>query len=196
MTSAVVRFRPYLPWTLAAMSAFGALALAQLYVSARLERSLSQNAARMAEVELRLVQNQLAQVKLVDAGAVAYLQRQLRDEADVRSLRIALLGEPGRPADPARAAVVWNPHTQSGILAIARLAPAPPGRAYVLWIYPAGASSQPLNAGVIPANGWGDGRRIVFSPKTPVPEPAGFAVSLEEADRAAARPGPLLLRSH
>jgi anti-sigma-K factor RskA len=168
--------RGWLTWA-AATAAVVALAvmLASGIVAARYEAKLGQIAREFAK-ERENLQRQEAALR-AEASALELL----RDPAT----RVIELRSPSG-AD-ALARVVWNDKT-GGHLFVARLAPAPQGKAYELWAL----DGAPRPAGVFQVDATGRAAQKVDAGRE---SPKGFAVTLEPATGVPAPTGPIVLAS-
>ena len=100
---------------------------------------------------------------------------------------VSLVGLPAAPEAQAR--VVWHAGQGEAVLVASGLAPAPPGKAYELWVI---AKAAPVPAGVFQVDAQG---RVVF------PLPAGlalagvktFAVTVEPSGGTTAPTGAMVL---
>lgn len=197
-------------WTALATAA----ALALLAANFRLDQgrlatraTLAEQETRLADAELRAARNQLEAERLLAAAqnqqwknARAETER-LRAELDAArntipahatGVRLASLSAPARPPTDARGAVLWNPHTQQGVLTVSKL-PAPPAdRDYQLWLsdpqYP-----HPVNGGVFTVEPTTGEARVDFTTGQPVREAARFTISLERKGGAPVAEGPTVL---
>jgi len=151
------------------------------------------NARREVE-DLRRQQDAAeARVRAVNQERDA-LQRRLAWEASLRDLvaqpdarTVALAGQ--GPAAAARGRVVWNPSTREAVLVASGLDPAPPGRAYELWVM---ADGPPVPAGAILVEP--DGRAAFRLPALEqTSRVKTFVVTLEPASGSPAPTGPAIL---
>src|SRR5262245_5155895 len=169
--------RGWLTWA-AATAAIVALAvmLASGVVATRYEARLGQMARETARERERLQREEAALRAQVAALGL------LRDPAT----RVIDLRSPS--GSDALARVIWNDKA-GGQLLVAKLAPAPPGKAYELWALGGGA---PRPAGVFQVDADGHAAHTI----EPGGEPAkGFAVTLEAATGVPAPTGPIVMAS-
>jgi anti-sigma-K factor RskA len=152
------------------------------------------DAARQENDELRRQHDALeVRARAIDQEREA-LQRRLAWEASVRDLvaqpeaRTTPLAGQG-PAVGAKGRVVWNPTTREAVLVVSGLDPAPPGKAYEIWVIADGA---PVPAGVFQVEP--DGRAAFRLPAVEQTARAKtFIVTLEPVAGSPAPGGPAIL---
>jgi len=167
----------WLSWGLATAAVVAlAVMLASGVVASRYERQLGEMAREMTRERERLQQEEATL-----RSQVAALEL-LGDPAT----RIVELRSPS--GGDAVARVIWNDKA-GGQIIVAKLPPAPPGKAYELWAL-GGAAPRP--AGVFQVDPDGRAAQKV-DPAVEVPK--GFAVTLEPAAGVPAPTGPIVLAS-
>lgn len=91
----------------------------------------------------------------------------------------------------ATAVIVWDPEKQRGIIKLANVPKAEPGKDYQLWVidpkYP-----KPVNGGVVPVGADGIAR-VAFHPDQPISKADNFAISVEQAGGVPVGQGPIVL---
>lgn len=91
----------------------------------------------------------------------------------------------------ATAVIVWDPEKQRGIIKLANVPKAEPGKDYQLWVidpkYP-----KPVNGGVVPVGADGIAR-VAFHPDQPISKADNFAISVEQAGGVPVGKGPIVL---
>jgi hypothetical protein len=178
LTRPAPRRRGWLVPALAAalLAALGGLLLVRDERDAtRREAAASRASAEVARAEAAALRERLA----ADAA--------LRELMSLSETRVASL-DGLAPAKGARAKVVWHPAKREGVLVASGLAPAPPGKAYELWIIATGA---PVPAGVFQVDAEGRGVHrlppgleligvktfaVTVEPEAGVPAPTGAMV--------------------
>jgi anti-sigma-K factor RskA len=168
------------------LTVLAAAALAALAVGAGVLLR-QRNDARREAAALR-AENEQAREDL------ATLREHLGREAAVRELishpesRIASLA--GLPAAPgARGRVVWNAARREAVLVASGLVPAPPGKAYEVWVI---GQAAPVPAGVFQVGAEG-GAVYRLPPVDELARVKTFAVTLEPAVGTPAPTGPMVL---
>ena len=200
-----IAFPSWLGWSaLAAATAFALVAftlrLGQSQLAARAR--LAEDAARLAEAELRATQNQLAAERILAAAQTkqwqladsenSRLRAELQSGAHLAELRIAALSAPAGQSSPARGVAVWDPVTQQGVLTVSQLPALAPDRDYQLWLvdpqYPA-----PVAGGVFTVDPAAGEARLIIKADKPVSTITVVAISQESKGGAPVAAGPMIL---
>lgn len=174
--------RAWIRWTVAAAAAMlvGGF-LAGGFVAARYEARLGQVAREMGELRERLrAEESTLRDRLAEYQGVVEL---LRDPAT----RVVVLRGAG-PSPEAHGRVVWH-ETAGGHVVVAKLPPAPEGKAYEMWAI---AGGRPRPAGMFQVDASGHAVHRVEPSGGPVDV---FAVTLEPAAGPPAPTGPIVLVS-
>jgi anti-sigma-K factor RskA len=185
-TAKVIAF-PALTWiALAAAACFALVAgwLTRLYVGARAEADLLRDQSTFADIALKTARQQLEAERILARGQVAQLDQQiaeLRAQADVANLKIALLASLAKDSREAYAVAVWNPAKQEGVFTLEKMPAPAPDQRLELWVVEARAGAKPVSAGVLDVGANGT-VRAQFKPSAAVSTLAAFAVSREKND--------------
>jgi hypothetical protein len=172
----------WVPWAAAtaAVAAIAALITGGV-VAARYEARLGQMARQTAAVRARLQADEAA--LRAEVAVYRSVVELLRDPAT----RVVELRGAG-PSPEAVGRMVWHDRA-GGHLFVARLPPAPPGKAYEMWVL-GGAAPRP--AGVFQVDASGRATHRIEPAEGP---PAKFAVTVEAEAGAPAPTGPIVLAS-
>lgn len=180
------------PWVIAAGCALLAVGLGFWIRSLQAANESLRTQHELAEVAHQLTRSQLAERTLVAEGMITELGRDLQRTENLARLHIATLAPLPRNLTETRAAVVWDPERQAGLLVVEQLPVVSHEQDYQLWVIDS-QSPDSVAAGVFKPDSTGKAT-LVFQVEKPVRSAAGFAVTLEKA-RGAARPeGPMVLR--
>ena len=139
----------------------------------------------------------IAAVLLIFCGILAVdrarLQRELAAaQADpFAQATVVTLSSPNNEHPDAKVTVAWQPDRQSGMITIAHMPPAGPGRDYQLWAVDS-AHKDPVNAGIIHVDSNGVAH-VRFKPDQSVAEIKAFAISLEREGGVPKREGPIVM---
>jgi len=162
---------PWLWWTVA-----GGLAAAALLIFVSWNLIATRNQVRELEGQLAALQGQVSEREEVI---------QFLSDPRVRIVNLAAL-----PASPgARAQLLWNPVSRTGLLLATGLQQTPPDKAYELWGI---AGAKPVPAGVFVVNQGG----VTLFRLPALPETSNFdkfAVTLEPAGGVPQPTGPMVL---
>ncbi|HEY7413144.1 MAG TPA: anti-sigma factor [Vicinamibacteria bacterium] len=148
---------------------------------------LDRNEARRALEDAR------GEAARAEAGAATVRARLAERESLIallthRETRLTLLAAAPQGAEPT-GRVLWNPRSRRAVLMADGLPPAPPGKAYEVWVIAAGA---PRAAGLFRPDA--DGRALFPLPDVPETAQARtFAVTLEPEAGVPAPTGPMVL---
>ena len=140
----------------------------------------------------------IAAVLVLFCGALAVDQARLRRElAEVRAtdalaqMNVVTLTSPDPGHENVKVAVAWEPQQQRGVITVAGMAPAGPGRDYQLWAVDAN-HPDPINAGIIHIDPDGSAR-VRFRPDQNATQIKAFAISLEREGGVPKREGPIVM---
>jgi len=124
----------------------------------------------------------------------ARLQREIADARQSDSLgeiTFVTLTSPDPGHENAKVAVAWHQEKQTGVITIANMPPAGPGRDYQLWAVDANRP-DPINAGIIHVDSNGV-TRVRFKPDLSASQIKAFAISLEREGGVPKREGPIVM---
>ncbi len=162
------------------------------------KQSATAGVARSASSSATWLPWAIAALFLVFCGALAIdrarLQHQLTEARQADSLgqvTLVRLDSPVPGHEDAKVAVAWQQDKQTGIITIANMPPAGPGRDYQLWAVDAN-HKDPLNAGIIHVDPNGV-TRVRFKPDQPATRIKAFAISLEREGGVPKREGPIVM---
>ena len=184
-----VRARPKL-WLVPALASAAGIVLALGLVRTLGERDLARREAASGRQHAAQLEGELAQLRgeLSSVRAVLAREQGLRDlvaHPDARLTKLAALP----PAPGAAARVVWNPASREAWLLASGLAPAPPGKAYEVWVI---GRNAPVPAGLFQVGA--DGKAVFRLPNVEeTAEVTTFAVTLEPEPGVPAPTGPMVL---
>lgn len=181
----------FAPWAAAAVLAFIATWLAFQNISLRTEASNLIVERRLAEVAYRTAQNQLAERSLFAETMINELGSRLRRSENLGRLTVSNLSSPVGRVSEARAAAVWDPDQQAGLLTFDNLPSNAGDQDYQIWIVDLN-NPDPVSAGVfhVAVN---DKAILVFKPTQPIKQAATFSISLEKKGGGPKAEGPLVL---
>jgi anti-sigma-K factor RskA len=134
---------------------------------------------RALTAEVAALQRKLAQVEAQNAELAARNQVLLTalELVHLPDARQVTFGRPDREPPRGR---IWV-HPQRGVLLLAsHLTPAPPGKAYEMWIIPKGKGAAPIPAGLFNSDQRGEATHVWPQPVNP-DATAAIAVTLEPA---------------
>jgi anti-sigma-K factor RskA len=124
----------------------------------------------------------------------ARLQKELaaaRDSDSLSKTMFVRLESPNEQMPEASVTVAWQADRQSGMISMAKMPPAGPGRDYQLWIVD-DTHKDPISAGIIHVEASGVGR-ITFKPSAAASQVQAFAISLEREGGVPKREGPIIM---
>jgi anti-sigma-K factor RskA len=140
----------------------------------------------------------IAALFVIFCGALAVDRVRLRRElADVRAadalaqMTLVTLTSPTPGHENSKVAVAWQPEQQSGIITVAGMPPAGPGRDYQLWAVDEN-HADPINAGIVHVDLNGVAR-VRFRPDQKATRIKAFALSLEREGGVPKREGPIVM---
>jgi anti-sigma-K factor RskA len=140
----------------------------------------------------------IAALLVVFCGALTVDHARLRRElAEVRAadslaeVNLVTLISPDPGHENVKVAVAWEPQQQRGVITVAGMAPAGPGRDYQLWAVDAN-HPDPINAGIIHIDPDGSAR-VRFRPDQNATQIKAFAISLEREGGVPKREGPIVM---
>lgn len=107
-------------------------------------------------------------------------------------IQIASLSSQVQNAPDANAVVVWDEHKQRGVLEATKLPQNKTDRDYQIWLVDP-RYKDPVDGGVFHVSNKGGTARVPFSPKAPVREAKGFAISVERKGGVPKAEGPIVL---
>jgi anti-sigma-K factor RskA len=150
----------WIPWALAACFAI---------ICAVLVSNESGTRARVTELTV------LADTLQKQTNALALEVADLRQKAELASLRIAMLDSQLTNAPKAAAVALWNEKDQTGVLVVKNLKQLPADKDYELWVFD---GSRPVAAGLVPVDADGN-LRIPFKAHARIQSAGTFAVTEE-----------------
>lgn len=140
----------------------------------------------------------IAALFVIFCGALAVDRARLRRElADMRAadalakVTIVTLTSPTPGHEDSKVAVAWEPEQQSGVITVAGMPPAGPGRDYQLWAVDAD-HPDPISAGIIHVDPNGV-TRVRFRPNQKTMQIKAFAISVEREGGVPKREGPIVM---
>lgn len=175
--------RPWLAWAAASAAVVAAAWFSGVFVAARYEARLGRMARETAALRERLERDLAG---LHDQLAVYRSATDLLRDPATQILALRGLG----PSPAATGRVVWHQRA-GGLLFVADLPPAPPGKAYELWTL---GAAPPRPAGVFRVDAAGRGSLRVAPVEGGRPVRI-FAVTLEPETGVSAPTGPMVLAS-
>ncbi|MGH8164797.1 MAG: anti-sigma factor domain-containing protein [Rhodanobacteraceae bacterium] len=116
---------------------------------------------------------------------------QLEKRDILAQVQIASLSSKLKSAPDANAVVVWDEKKQRGILKVTQLPRNEENRDYQIWMVDP-RYKNPVDAGVFHVSDKGN-LEVPFSPRSPISEAKGFAISLERKGGVTKAKGPIVL---
>jgi len=195
-TTAPVGLFAWLPWLVAVSFVLLAAFLLAAFLVLRAEVAALRDQAALAEVQGKVLQQQIDAERILSAHRLADLASDSAGPRDLSRLQIIPLTPPaGAASSPPSGIAVLDSERREGLLVAWALPAIATDRTYHLWLVdsenPAGASL----AAFLPDPG-ADPVRIPFKLDHPAATGAHFRVSLERKGGVAAPEGPVVLTSH
>ena len=150
----------------------------------------------LTRTEIETTRLQLAQLRAGLASReaqIAALDRQLKEQGDLATYKIASLVSIAGNTPEALAVAVWNPANQQGVLSVQKLPALTANSYYELWLIDPQYAS-PVSGGVFTVDPATGASQVHFHPAKPVKTAAKFAITLERKD-GSAQPSTLLFVS-
>jgi cell division protein FtsB len=198
VASRVVR-NPWIAWAAAAAIAVSAAGLwtANRELNNRVTTLVKSETAAQGEVaDARKARDEL-KTQIADADTrytkLSSEAEQLRKGIAVASMEVSMLRASVKRYEEGEVLVVWDQSKQEGIIKLAHMPTAQPGKDYQLWVF-CKQQRTPVNAGVVRVDEKGEAS-VIFHPVKHIAEVAKFAVSLEKEGGAPEVEGPVILAS-
>jgi hypothetical protein len=133
MDAPKIELRAWLPWATTACLAALVACLGELWIIERMRARVLRDQIAMAEAALKSTENQLEAERILDRGRWDRLRAGTGSGAPIH---VALLVPSGPAASggSGSGAVIWGEAGDSGSVTLALAPPAPPGKAYQLWL--------------------------------------------------------------